>query len=222
MSSEEIGDEIVSIFPKDFWLNLEGEINASYLALFNEANKRFKDRPHYPYRMGHNRHFEREDALRRASEASSMPWRYIRPRGYPQVVVETPEYCLSETKVEAWGDLPKKTDQHLDLAAANPSSGFTHPTLPFFPEIIGDRKLAYVVVVNPPTSTKDGLPAQLGVGVPTANLDDWVFLATLAEIQLAYTDLPSAAKGQVDNAYPKLRLVPKTGSTDVDSDDDAG
>lgn len=67
--------------------------------------------------------------------------------------------------------------------------------------------LAYVVVANP-KEQGDELPAVIGIGIPTANLDDWAFLASLESI-LTFDVVVNETPRTTDRARPKLKVVQK-------------
>lgn len=188
--------------PRQFYLSIRDEMAAAYASALEHAQERSAERPLFTRRLGQGRHFEREEALRRAAQICGLEWNDAAPHGYPKVFVETPKFRISELKVDCWGDLPADSEERRALAAANPVVGtFTGQTSIFDESVISDRLLAFVVVANPNTAA-DALPSSLGIGIPTANMNDWVFLETIENI-LAASNLPEPSL--VDHAHPRLR-----------------
>lgn len=194
--------------PRDFLLRLADEMDAAYAASKRESDARTSGRPLYTRRLGQTRHFEREEALMRAAQATELAWVDARPRGYPKVFVETPRLRLAELKVQTWGDLPVSTQERRSLAASNPLLGsFAGQGSLLADESIGEKMLAYIVVANP-DDVDNELPSKVGVGIPNANLDDWAFLASLEAIltlDVAVNDTPRL----IDRARPVLKVVHK-------------
>lgn len=91
--------------PRMFLLRVAEEMNAAYAVAKRDADSRASERPLYTRRLGQVRHFEREEALVRAAQATGLTWVDACPRGYPKVFIETPRLRLTELKVAQWGDL---------------------------------------------------------------------------------------------------------------------
>lgn len=194
--------------PRIFFLRLAEEMDAAYAASKKESDARAAGRPLYTRRLGQTRHFEREEALMRAAQATGLPWVDACPRGYPKVFVETSRLRLAELKVQTWGDLPASTQERRSLAASNPIPGsFTGQRSLLADEAIGERMLAYVVVANA-EGTDNELPGKVGIGIPNANLDDWAFLATLESI-LTLDVVVNDSPRPFDRARPVLKIVRK-------------
>lgn len=200
---------VANELPRDFLLSLAEQMDAAYAAAKREADHTAAERPLYTRRLGQARHFEREEALMRAAQATGLSFIDARPSGYPKVFVETPRLRLAELKVDRWGDLPVDSEERRDLAASNPVVGSFSGQLSCFADpSVSERLLTYVVVVNPESANVE-FPSMIGVGIPTANLDDWALLMTVEEALAFQTAETSAPAILPDRAQPRLRVVKK-------------
>lgn len=193
--------------PRQFLLSVIDHMNAAYASAHRTAANTPSDRPLHARRLGHERHFEREEALMRAAEASGVSWGDATPHVYPKVFVETQNLRVAELKVARWGELPEDTEERRSLAAANPVLGtFVGQSSLFADSVIAERLFAYIVVANP-ASVDDEFPSSIGIGIPTANLDDWFFLETIETILSTDSLDIGAPQPLPDRARPVLKVV---------------
>lgn len=197
--------QIIDSIPKNFFLAVQQEMAVAYETAGRETARTSAGRPLYPHRLGHTRHFERQEALRRAADSAQLGWRDMRAGNYPYLVVEAPHFRIAEIKADFFGDLPKDSDHRLNLASANPFNGQTQISfLPCFTQDSGEPMLAYVFILNP---VKDDDPLRIGFGIPTANLDDWVYLIYVDKLLEAYEE-QAELPVQEDKAKPSLKTQP--------------
>lgn len=208
--SGELKKTVFDDLPREFLLRVAEEMDAAYAAAKREADNTLPERPLYSRRLGQTRHFEREEALMRAAQATGLPCRDARPHNYPKVIVETDHLRLAELKVDHWGDLPLDSEERRSLAASNPIVGTYSGQLNVFADpVVAERMLAYVVVANPVGKDAE-LPGAVGIGIPTANLDDWALLMKLEEILALDNADVGGSTPIVDRVQPRLRLIKKS------------
>lgn len=202
---------LTSSFEREFWLNLQDELAASYAnanAIVDSAQARI-DRPEKIRLLPQMRHYFLNAAFRRAAIASGLVCTdaMTEPKGENYCIVQSGGIKVSRIGLKHDEHLIKRAHHRTLIAQLNSElEGFTPDlfneiTIPEHPEgTLG----VLIVNVNPPYILPQSTMMDLRVTVPFTNLNNYHYNQSVRDILALYNE-PESVPELPDLAIPQLK-----------------
>ncbi|MBP1806965.1 hypothetical protein [Rubellimicrobium aerolatum] len=210
--SERAIERIVTTWPAQFFQNLAEEVDAA----FARAKRTTADQIAPPERraaLGQLRHFCTEQAFRTAGRAAGLNAHVpdTIPKGACYSVVEGGGVFMIRTNVMSHCGVPRPTRFRQRWASLNAwLSPFQIDLLDLDRPAPSSDRLCAMLVVTASQDGDIGVPAFVGVGIPSDDCSTWLALEPIGRLIARYHDVsspkPTEAPVEVkDKAMPKIR-----------------
>ena len=210
MQDQALKDLLVQHVPESFWRRLLEGADTAFPAVENQLRLMACETPELSNTRGQLRHaFCEKDFRIAAKEAGGKPKApHTAPRGGRFSLVRFGKFLIGRAKISCPGSAPHHSKFRKELAHLN--AFLSAHQLDLFKEELDlpdDTIFSLIVTVAPKPSDDQTRPLYVGVGIPDAELQSWLFTESISSMIAAYE-----SSGDViipDRAVPRLRRANK-------------
>lgn len=203
-------DRIRRAFPESFFSRLRENMDAEFAGALS-LTEQYIAEPEQRGALGQIRHFYAERGFRNAAEEAGLTPRTLEtvPPGGKYSTVSQNGVHLVRSNIQKHSGMPRATNFRMEMSAMNSWLDPFQPDLFLNVQEPSEDHLCAILIVTAHDRSGDlSVPAFVGLGIPRADMSDWVHLMSLTTLSGLYNDpeTPEEAPLEVeDTAIPRLR-----------------